>query len=235
VSWPAVVPPLAGDLERPTVNRRTEAGHRTLWGLVACGLLLLAVGCARADPPAPEQATPTPEVTIIPPPATKLVPVLPRRPERAEAPVPQGTPRRVVIEAIGVDAELVELGLQPDGAMEVPGFGWAGWYAEGPPPGHPGPAVIAAHVDSRSGPDVFYRLRELVPDDEVVVRYDGGDEVVFRVVASERVSKDELPGDRIWPVTADRLLTLITCGGEFDRSVRHYRDNVIVFTSPADG
>ena len=23
----------------------------------------------------------------------------------------------------------------------------AGWYAEGPPPGHPGPAVVAAHVD----------------------------------------------------------------------------------------
>jgi hypothetical protein len=50
------------------------------------------------------------------------------------------------------------------------------------------------------------------------------------VVSREQAPKEQLPGDRIWPVTADRLLTLITCGGEFDRSVRHYRDNIIVYT-----
>jgi hypothetical protein len=44
-----------------------------------------------------------------------------------------------------------------------------------------------------------------------------GDEVVFLVGSSEQVPKDELPGARIWPLTAHRLLTLITCGGEFDR------------------
>jgi hypothetical protein len=58
--------------------------------------------------------------------------------------------------------------------------------------------------------------------------------VTFVVTSSERIPKDDLPGDRIWPVTNDRLLTLITCGGEFDRSVRHYRDNVIVYTEPLE-
>lgn len=40
-----------------------------------------------------------------------------------------------------------------------------------------------------------------------------------------------MPVDTIWPTTNDRLLALITCGGEFDRSVRHYRDNLIVYTT----
>jgi sortase (surface protein transpeptidase) len=162
----------------------------------------------------------------------KAIPRLSPRPRSAESLAPTGSPERVIIDAIGVDAELVDLGLQPDGAMEVPDFGAAGWYREGPPPGHPGPAVVAAHVDSRSGPDVFFRLRELAVGDRIEIRYDAGDAVTFRVVSGERVPKDDLPGDRIWPVTDEPLLTLITCGGEFDRSVRHYRDNVLVYAVP---
>ncbi len=49
--------------------------------------------------------------------------------------------------------------------------------------------------------------------------------------SSEQTPKDALPVDTIWPVTNDRLLALITCGGDFDRSVRHYRDNIVVYTT----
>ena len=37
----------------------------------------------------------------------------------------------------------------------------AGWYADGTAPGDTGPAVLAGHVDSKRGPAVFYRLREV--------------------------------------------------------------------------
>jgi hypothetical protein len=218
-------------------------GRHLLLGVAVCVPLVLLTTCSQADGPPPPAAEDDPAPTVvIPPSASGLVPEPRSEPTPEPTPepapelppaVPSGAPLRVEIDAIGVDAELVELGLQPDGAMEVPDFGWAGWYTEGPPPGLPGPAVIAAHVDSRAGPDVFFRLRELVAGDEVRVRYDSGDEVLFTVATSERVPKDELPGDRIWPVTADPLLTLITCGGEFDRQVRHYEDNVIVYTVPA--
>jgi hypothetical protein len=209
---------------------------------VASGLAVLLVGCAVSqqrpapdESPAPASPVESTTATDEPPPRPERRPVTRPRPDQpaVAAPLPEGAPERVIIEAIGVDAELVSLGLQADGSMEMPDFGVAGWYAEGPRPGHPGPAVVAAHVDSRAGPDVFYRLRELAPGDEVVVSYQTGDEVVFEVVSSERLPKEELPGDRIWPVTADPVLTLITCGGDFDRSVRSYRDNVIVYTEPA--
>jgi sortase (surface protein transpeptidase) len=146
--------------------------------------------------------------------------------------VPRGEPVRVVIPAIDVDASLVRLGLRADRSMQVPDFGLAGWYVEGPKPGHPGPAVIAAHVDSWVGPDVFFALRELVAGDRIHVVYDSGDRVTFAVESSAQASKDELPVDSIWPTTNERLLALITCGGEFDRSARHYRDNLIVYATP---
>lgn len=145
---------------------------------------------------------------------------------------PAGDPLRIVIPAIAVDAPLVSVGLQSNRHMEVPPFGIAGWYDRGPKPGHRGPSVIAAHVDSRSGPDVFYRLGELTPGDQVTVVYDSGESVDFAVERDPvQLSKDELPGDDIWPRTDEHLLTLITCGGSFDRSTGHYQDNVIVFTS----
>jgi hypothetical protein len=165
-----------------------------------------------------------------------------QRPATPEAPgwlvplpaVPRGEPIRVLIPAIDVDADLVPLGLRSDRAMEVPDFGLAGWYAEGPRPGHPGPAVLAAHVDSRAGPDVFFRLRELAAGDRVHVLYDSGDRVTFVVTWSERTPKDALPVASMWPLTGDRLLALITCGGAFDSDARSYRDNIVVYTVPLD-
>jgi len=128
---------------------------------------------------------------------------------------PRGEPTRVVIPAIDVAADLVGVGLATDGSMDVPDFGLAGWYTEGPRPGHAGPSVIAAHVDSKAGPDVFYRLGDLVPGDEILVVYDSGDQVTFFVDSSEQTDKDELPIDTLWPVTSERLLALVTCAGQF--------------------
>jgi hypothetical protein len=42
--------------------------------------------------------------------------------------------------------------------MQVPSdFAVAGWFIGGAVPGQPGPAMISGHVDSCTGPAVFYR------------------------------------------------------------------------------
>jgi sortase (surface protein transpeptidase) len=140
-----------------------------------------------------------------------------------------GAPQRVTIPAIGVDARLVPVGLKPDGAMQTPDFGIAGWYDRGPKPGQPGPAVVLAHVDSKAnGPDVFYRLRELKPGDRVSVGYP--DRVrTFAVTGKEEAAKTNLPAARIWNATTSPVLRLITCGGAFDRKAGSYLDNIIVY------
>lgn len=142
-------------------------------------------------------------------------------------------PARVRIPTLGVDADLVGLGLNPDRSMEVPDFGRAGWYELGPRPGAPGPAVIAAHVDSVDGPDVFHRLTELERGDTIVVEHADGSRSRFVVRDAEQRRKEDLPVDRIWNDTDRAVLRLITCGGRFDAQERSYDSNVIVYAASA--
>jgi sortase (surface protein transpeptidase) len=149
------------------------------------------------------------------------------------APDTVARPTWIEVPAIDVDAELVPLGLRDDGAMEVPEEGLAGWYQPGPRPGAPGPAVIAAHVDGDSGPDVFFRLRDLRAGDGIAVTDRKGTPHRFVVVDIEQTPKDALPVERIWSDDEGAVLRLITCGGDFDHSSGHYRDNIIVYAEAA--
>lgn len=150
-------------------------------------------------------------------------------PATTPPPADPGDPLRVTIPAIGVDAALVPVGLEENGAMRMPHFGFAAWYSPGPRPGEPGPAVVVAHVDSKAnGPDVFYRLRELESGDEVVVHYRTS-AVTFVVTGKEQAAKTALPTERIWNGATAPVLRLITCGGAFDRAARSYLDNIIVY------
>jgi Sortase domain len=139
-------------------------------------------------------------------------------------------PVRLEIDRIGVATRLQRLGRAGDGTVEVPSaWGVAGWYAGGTRPGDPGSAVILGHVDSRSGPAVFYRLRELRPGDRVeVVRADGS-RVRFTVERLEQVDKRRFPTDDVYYPTLAPRLRLVTCGGAFDPASGHYRSNVIVY------
>lgn len=141
-------------------------------------------------------------------------------------------PVRIRIPSIDVDAEIVEVGLQEDGAMETPDFGLAGWYTQGPKPGEDGPSVVVAHVDSKAGPDVFYRLKELQAGAEIHIERSDGSTATWVSESIEQTNKDELPVERIWNSTSEPVLRLVTCGGEFDRSVGHYTDNMIVYANP---
>lgn len=142
---------------------------------------------------------------------------------------PIAQPVRIVIPAIRVDSTIIEVGIMENGSMEVPPFGLAGWYKLGPAPGAAGPAVIVAHVDSTDGPDVFYRLKDLDAGDEVLVYGEDGQLATFVMDSKEQQLKTELPTERIWNDTWEPVIRLITCGGDFDRSSRHYLSNVIVY------
>jgi hypothetical protein len=144
-------------------------------------------------------------------------------------------PVRLEIARIGVSTGLQRLGKDRHGAVEVPSgphqWDTAGWYAAGTRPGDPGSAVILGHVDSKSGPAVFYRLRELRRGDRVeVVRADGS-RVRFAVQRVQEYPKARFPTADVYYPTLTPMLRLVTCGGAFDRAVDHYVDNVIVFAT----
>lgn len=145
-------------------------------------------------------------------------------------------PVRLRIPAAGVDTPLRPLHRAPDLTVEVPtDFAVAGWFADGPRPGQAGPAVILGHVDSTRGPAVFYRLRELTPGAEARVLRADGSTIGFRVTGMARVPKTEFPTAEVYGASLEPTLHLITCGGRFDRALRSYDDNVIVYADLADG
>jgi sortase (surface protein transpeptidase) len=146
----------------------------------------------------------------------------------------QGTPVpvRIDIPKIHVTSSLDRLGRAADGTVEVPSD-WqvAGWYAPGPRPGDPGSAVILGHVDSKSGPAVFYRLRELDRGDEIRVARADGSTVRFIVERTQQYPKDRFPTDEVYYPTLTPALRLVTCGGAFDPTAGQYRSNIIVFAT----
>ncbi|MDQ4029174.1 MAG: class F sortase, partial [Actinomycetota bacterium] len=143
-------------------------------------------------------------------------------------------PERIRIPVIGVNSRLEELGQNANGTVEVPeDWDVAGWFEGGARPGQRGPAVILGHVDSRSGPAVFYRLRELTPGDKILIDQRDGRTAAFIVDRTERRPKTRFPTTDVYFPTLRPVLRLVTCGGSFDESSGHYRDNVIVFASLA--
>jgi len=152
--------------------------------------------------------------------------------------LPDGPPVGLRIERIAVDAPVAPYGVDArSGDMAVPSnVTEVAWYEFGPRPGEGGSAVLAAHVDLASqGPGVFFDLSELEPGDRVVVAYGGGDEVAFRVTARVVYDKSEVPLDVIFSPTGPPVLTLITCGGGFNRQAQSYDSNVVVYAVPDDG
>jgi hypothetical protein len=143
-----------------------------------------------------------------------------------------GDPARVVLPSIGVDTSLERLNLNSDRTLQVPeDFQKAGWWAGGARPGTPGPAVIVGHVDSHTGPAVFYRLSRLAVGDPVLVKTAGGRVFEFRIERVARYPKNGFPTDAVYGATAEPTLRLITCGGRFDQQSRSYEDNVVAFAT----
>lgn len=146
-------------------------------------------------------------------------------------PLPYAPASRISVRAVGVDAPIVDVGLDANGWIEAPPAqdpNLAGWYQNGIAPGQQGTAVIVGHVDNAGGPAVFYGLGSTQKGQHVeVTRYDGR-VAVFEVYGVEVFSKNSFPGARVYGDTGSPELRVITCGGGYSRGTG-YDGNVVVF------
>jgi hypothetical protein len=194
--------------------------------VLACGVLAVGAGVAglAVASQTGRPATPVGKSAFVPVPIGRQAP----------APLPSvrrvARPVALVIPAIGVSTSLIRLGLTPAGALQVPSTtSVAGWYTGSARPGAIGSAVIAGHIDSVSGPGVFFRLRLLHPGNRVYVRRANGSLAVFRVTAVHSYLKTRFPTVAVYGPEPNAQLRLITCGGTFDYATGHYLSNVIVY------
>jgi hypothetical protein len=142
-------------------------------------------------------------------------------------------PGRIVIEAVGVSADIETVGLATDGSLALPtDTDTVGWFTGSSRPGDIGPAVMIGHVDSLDGLAVFGRLAGLNAGDLVTVDNADGTTVSFVVSSVTRYPKESFPSDAVYGPTPDAELRLITCGGRYDWDTG-YADNVVVLARAA--
>ncbi|WP_256790332.1 class F sortase [Frankia sp. AvcI1] len=151
---------------------------------------------------------------------------------RAVSTAVRSTPVALRIPAIGVEVPVSALGLNPDRTVQVPtDFREPGWFRLGPSPGQMGSAVILGHVDSHSGPAVFFRLRYLNAGDRVDVTLADGTIAHFEVSAVRMYPKRQFPARQVYGSHGYSALQLVTCGGVFDTRTHSYQSNVVAYTS----
>ncbi|WP_084961795.1 class F sortase [Thermoactinospora rubra] len=152
------------------------------------------------------------------------------QPQRTTAAV---VPKSIDIPSLDLEAPLIKLGLTKNGEVELPPYdkpGVAGWYKHSAVPGEKGASVIIGHVDTKTEPAVFYKLRQLRKGQVVRVERSDGKVAEYKVDAVEQVHKDRFPATKVY---VEDGLKLVTCGGRFDYARNEYVDNVIVYASPA--
>lgn len=143
---------------------------------------------------------------------------------------PAGRATTLDVPRLGIRrSALVDLGLDDTGVLVPPAStAVAGWLTGSAVPGAVGPTVIAGHVDSYTGPGIFFRLDTLRPGDLVSVGRSDGVTVRYRVTDVAVIPKNAFPTDRVYGPTPGPELRLITCGGAFDHRARRYLRNVVV-------
>jgi LPXTG-site transpeptidase (sortase) family protein len=156
-----------------------------------------------------------------------------------------GANDRLVITKYGVQAPLTyrSVGLDgvmpnPEGPDDVAYYDFTSWPGLGGAPGLGGNAVFAGHVDSgqkacKNGTvpppcqAVFWDISQLRVGDEVEVHLNG-QVFRYRVNSNQAVNANTGPWEQIVTSTAQESITLITCGGDFNRETREYSNRQVV-------
>lgn len=205
--------------------RRNPVHAALVAALAIVGVTLVLIGVrAHSGPPPVHAAGRLPHVVS----SQVKAPAAPTLSPKPQPPV------SIRIPVIRVDAPLMQVGLTKHRALQVPPLshaGVAGWYRNSVDPGDPGTSVIVGHVDSFSGPAVFYNVSVLKPGETIQVRRRDGRTAVFSVDKIASYRKDAFPSRLVYRATRYPSLRLITCGGPFDAAHGGYQDNTVVFAS----
>ncbi|MFN8423172.1 MAG: class F sortase [Anaerolineae bacterium] len=145
---------------------------------------------------------------------------------------------RLRIPAVGIDAVVERTSRDSEGKVDVPKISRnVAWFNEERAlrAGGKKTSVISGHLDDPYGPAVFYKVRMLVPGDEVEVTYQSGKRFVFVVEAKERYAFERTPVQKIFGATSRRMLNLITCDGAWNAGQANYNQRLVVYTRLKEG
>lgn len=145
-------------------------------------------------------------------------------------------PQRLIVQKIGVNAEVESVGLDSQKRMDVPKKAAnVGWYNLGAKVGELGSVVLAGHFDDINGdPAVFYNLSKVKIGDEVSLVTEDGKTFKYKITRKELFEYDKLPLTEIFASSDKMRLNLITCDGYFDSINKNYSKRLVVYSEAID-
>ncbi|MEV6197488.1 class F sortase [Streptomyces sp. NPDC051920] len=224
---------LSSPAETPPTSPARTLRRRATWVVWCAGIaVLLATNVLHRQD---ESSDPSPTTPAAAAPRHMHAPgssASPSNDRPAAKHLPRAEPTRLHIPKISVDAPFTELTLDTTGKLQPPppdDTNLVGWYAKGVSPGEVGTAIIAGHVDTKTSAAVFAGLGDLKKGDKFSVERSDGRTASFVVDSAETYAKDAFPDDKVYADTPDAEVRLITCAGTYDRAVKDYTDNLVVF------
>lgn len=238
-----------------TAARRSPLRQRLLAAAAVAVLAGSAAGCGAGSPgtgsgqagtvsvsspaaPATLPAPSGPAPSAADPTATAPLPSLPEIPRQAAAPspppAPEPEPVAVTVDGTGIDLEVIPVGVEANGAMDLPdNHVQAGWYRFGPAPGaSAGAAVLAAHVDSQTEQLPIADLDDVAPGTGVSVTRSDGSILRYQTQEVRNIPKSSLGEFNLFDRSGDHRLLLVTCGGKWLPDQADYEDNVVLTAVP---
>ena len=150
-----------------------------------------------------------------------------------------GSPVRLKIPKLNIDAGFQYTGIKSDGTMEIPNnVVDVGWFTGSPHPGDKGSAIITGHVAQIRGgvitkPGVFIDLNKLQAGDKLYVVNDKGVSITFTVREVRSYDPNADATDVFTSKDNGAHLNLITCEGTWNPAQLSYSQRLVVFTDLA--
>ena len=225
VPHPHPRPDPAGDAAHVPASRRTLLtllGGLVLAGAASFGLL--------SHPGRPGPAFTAADTGQLP--TAAGAPVLTQQASAAGVDLRGAAPVRLIAPGVHLTAPVRPVGVTA-GALDVPDdVHTLGWSQDGAAAGsRQGTVVVDGHVDSAGqGIGALASIARMRLGDRLTLNT-AHSAFDYVVQARRHYPKDALPTD-LFTRTGPARLALITCGGPFNTTTRHYRDNIVLYATP---
>ena len=147
------------------------------------------------------------------------------------------SPQTLMIPSLDLRTAVHEVGVSPRGVVHVPAdVSTVGWVDSTVVPGaERGSSVIVGHRDGPRGENgALYDIGRLDVGAKIQVANSNSVISEFTVISREVIVKSEFGerADEFFSRSGDARLTMITCGGEYDKDNGGYLANVVVTALP---
>lgn len=189
------------------------------------------VAAPAQQPAAADSSDGADDTDASPAPSPSSVAPAPQPPTPTPTPASPVDGYRLRVPSLGVNAIMIDLGVDQDGVMEVPlEAQTVAWYRFTSRPGEPGNTLLGGHITWGGVTAVFRYLEEMEAGDVVIIDTPDGESLRYVVREAWWAEPYEQSDVRrvIGSRSGEETVTLFTCGGIWDTDAREYSHRRVV-------